>query len=192
MRPTVREILADHVSLEVSCVDRIYVNGYVPKLQTSGQLVFFLSEHLGFPLASPAILGRMGDHYRAKVRRFVKDQEIPVVRFQRSQRKDEVASDRRRKHSGQEGVVFLGTAQERFRSFKGQKRVSPAGVISFDFSRQAVFVNQLYFYVRVRPARSRSHRGLFRALVPTPSLAATGICADSLSRSSLTPTRPTR
>lgn len=148
MRPTVGEILADHVSLEVSCVDRIYVNGYVPKLQTSGQLVFFLSEHLGYPLASPAILGRMGDHYRAKVRRFVKDQEIPVVRFQRGQRKDEVASDRRRKHSGQEGVVFLGTAQERFRSFKGQKRVSPAGVISFDFSRQAVFVNQLYFYVQ--------------------------------------------
>jgi hypothetical protein len=30
MRPTVGEILADHISLEVSCVDRIYVNGYVP------------------------------------------------------------------------------------------------------------------------------------------------------------------
>jgi hypothetical protein len=58
MRPTVGEILADHVSLEVSCVDRIYVNGYVPKLQTSGQLVYFLSEHLGNPLASPALPGR--------------------------------------------------------------------------------------------------------------------------------------
>jgi hypothetical protein len=148
MRPTVGEILADHVSLEVSCVDRIYVNGYVPKLQTSGQLVYFLSEHLGNPLASPALLGRLGERYREQVRRFVQSEQIPVVRFQRGVRKDEVANARRRQHSGQEGVVFLGVAQERFRSFKGKKCVTPAGVISFDFSRQLVFVNQLYFYVQ--------------------------------------------
>jgi hypothetical protein len=35
MRPTVGEILADHVSLEVSCVDRIYVNGYGGGILTS-------------------------------------------------------------------------------------------------------------------------------------------------------------
>ena len=83
MRPTVGEILADQVSLEVSCVDRIYVNGYVPKLQTSGQLVFFLSEHLSYPLASPAILGRLGDRFHAEVERFVEQRQVPRVRFQR-------------------------------------------------------------------------------------------------------------
>ena len=98
MRPTVGEILADHVSLEVSCVDRIYVNGYVPKLQTSGQLVFFLSEHLGCPVASPALLGQLGERFDAEVKRFVKRQQIPMVRFQRGQRKDEVASSLRRRH----------------------------------------------------------------------------------------------
>lgn len=148
MRPTVGEILADQVSLEVSCVDRLYVNGYVPKLQTSGQLVFFLGEHLGNPLASPALLARLGERYRRQVDRFVKQQQIPVVRFSRGVRKDEVANARRLQHSGQEGVVFLGIAQERLRSFKASKSVTPAGVISFDFSRQQVFVNQLYFYVQ--------------------------------------------
>lgn len=150
MRPTVAEILADQVRLEVSCIDRIYVNGYMPKLQTSGQLVFFLSEHLGYPLASPALLGRLGDRFRAEVQRFIKRQRIPVVPFERGQRKDEVAGEMRRRHSGQEGVVFVGVAQERCRSFKAKKGSTPSGGIRFDFTRQSVFVNHLYFYVQDR------------------------------------------
>src|SRR5215467_11831494 len=125
MRPTVAEILADQVSLEVSCVDRIYVNGYVPKLQTSGQLVFFLGGHLGNPVVSPVLLCRLGERYRERVRRFVKQEQIPVVRFSRGVRKDEVANARRLEHSGQEGVVFLGVAQERCSSFKGSKSRTP-------------------------------------------------------------------
>ena len=150
MRPTVAEILADHVSLEVSCLDRIYVNGYVPKLQTPGQLVFFLREHLGNPLPSPALLGRLGERSRRDVERFVQQQGIPLVRFQRGQRKDEVATQMRRRHAGQEGVVFVGVAQERCRSFKGTKSTSPSGGIDFEFSRQSVFVNHLYYYLQDR------------------------------------------
>jgi hypothetical protein len=128
-------------------LDRIYVNGYVPKLQTSGQLVYFLSEHLGYPVASPAVLGRLGDRFQGEVERFVEQQQIPVVRFQRGQRKDEVASSMRRRRSVQDGVVFVGVAQERCRSFKASKVLTTAGGVSFDFSRQSVFVKHLYFYV---------------------------------------------
>ena len=81
MSPTVIEILSDHVSLEVSCIDRIYVNGYVPKLQTSGQLVYFLSEHLGNPLASPAVLGQLGNRFRREVDRFVEQEKVPRIQF---------------------------------------------------------------------------------------------------------------
>jgi len=35
----VNEILRDHVTLAVDCLDRIYLNGYIPKLQVPGQLV---------------------------------------------------------------------------------------------------------------------------------------------------------
>ena len=31
------------------CVDRLYLNAYVPNLQVSGQVVTFLTEHLGLP-----------------------------------------------------------------------------------------------------------------------------------------------
>lgn len=150
MRPTVAEILADHVTLRVGCVDRILVNGYLPKLQTSGALVYFLRDHRGNPVVSPALLGQIGDRFDKEVKRFVAEHEIPVVRFERGQRKDDIANRRRKERGNAEGVVFLGIAQERCKSFKGTKSVLPSGAVHFDFSRQSVFVNHLYFYLEDR------------------------------------------
>ncbi len=46
---TVNDVLDGHVALDIECLDRIYLNAYVPILQTSSQVVAFLSGHLGFP-----------------------------------------------------------------------------------------------------------------------------------------------
>ena len=46
--PNIASIIRDHVSLSIRCMDRLYLNGYLPKLQTSGQLAYFMTEHLGF------------------------------------------------------------------------------------------------------------------------------------------------
>ena len=54
--PNVHEIIRDHVSLSIGCVDRLYVNGYVPTLQIRGQLCLFMMRHLGQPIPSPALL----------------------------------------------------------------------------------------------------------------------------------------
>ena len=43
----VSDLLDGHVVLDVQCLDRIYLNAYVPILQTSSQVVAFLSGHLG-------------------------------------------------------------------------------------------------------------------------------------------------
>jgi len=43
---TVNDILAGHVSLDVACLDRIYLNGYLPTVQVPEQVVQFL-QHLG-------------------------------------------------------------------------------------------------------------------------------------------------
>jgi hypothetical protein len=147
VRPTVAEILADHVTLSVNCVDRILVNGWIPKLQGSGGLVYFLRDHRRNPVVSPALLGHMGKRFDAAVKRFAAEHEIPLVRFERGQRKDDVANDLRKKRGDAEGVVFLGVAQERCKSFKGTKSLHPTGAVHFDFTRQSVYVNQLYFYL---------------------------------------------
>ena len=64
MTPNIHTIIRDHVSLSSTCLDRLYINGYVPTLQTSGQLCYFLREHLGNPIPSPALFKRMGERFR--------------------------------------------------------------------------------------------------------------------------------
>jgi hypothetical protein len=53
---TVNDVLDGHVALDIECLDRIYLNAYVPILQTSAQVVAFLSGHLGFPFPSPVFV----------------------------------------------------------------------------------------------------------------------------------------
>ena len=56
----VNELLREHVTLEADCLDRIYLNGYVPTLQVGGQLVSFLTKHLGNQIPSPGGAGFCG------------------------------------------------------------------------------------------------------------------------------------
>lgn len=37
--PTVEELLRGYVTLEVECVDRLYLNGYIPNLATAGAVI---------------------------------------------------------------------------------------------------------------------------------------------------------
>ena len=51
---TVNDVLDGHVALDIECLDRIYLNGYVPTLQTGGAVVSFLTAHLDYEIPSPA------------------------------------------------------------------------------------------------------------------------------------------
>jgi hypothetical protein len=141
-------ILRDHVTLSTTCIDRLYVNGYLPKLQTSGQLCYFLREHLGNPIPSPALFTPLHDRFVTAVKTFAEDQQIPLVPFDRGVRKDDIAAAHRARFPREQGVVFIGVAQERAISFKGQKVIESGGGFHFAFSRQPVMVNHYYFYVQ--------------------------------------------
>ncbi|MDQ6947951.1 MAG: hypothetical protein M3256_17210, partial [Actinomycetota bacterium] len=56
-------LLRDHVSLEVRCVDRFFLQGYIPKLQTVGMVCKFLRWQRHFPIPSSAAFGKIGDAY---------------------------------------------------------------------------------------------------------------------------------
>ena len=47
------------------------------------------------------------------IKRFVREQGIDLIRFQREERKDDRAQDYLRRSSGGEGVLFVGVAQEK-------------------------------------------------------------------------------
>jgi len=145
--PNINELLRDHVTLEVECMDRIYLNGYVPKLQTGGQLVTFMIERLGKPIPSPALLGKITHSFVEAVKQFAHDNEIPMVKFVHKQRKDDIANDLRAKRSVRDEVVFIGVAQEKANAFSGRKS-EKKGYIGFEYERdKSVYVNHYYFYI---------------------------------------------
>src|SRR5215210_4877969 len=86
----VNELLDGHVVLDLECLDRIYLNAYVPTLQVGGQVVTFFSQHRNQPIASPALIQRMGEAFRQAVATFAKRYDIPVVRFAKRDRQIEL------------------------------------------------------------------------------------------------------
>ena len=53
---SVADILADHVKLTVEGIDRMYLNVYVPSLQSPYGAVRFFCAHRQQPLASSALM----------------------------------------------------------------------------------------------------------------------------------------
>jgi hypothetical protein len=150
MTPNIAAIIRQHVSLTVTCIDRLYLHAYLPKLQTSGGLCYFLQEHLGHPIPSPALFKPIHDRFVDSVGAFAHRHAVPLITFEPKQRKDEVVATYRRRFTARQGVVVIGVAQEKMRSFKAQKRSGPGTKVTFDFSRQSVAVNHYYFYVHDR------------------------------------------
>jgi hypothetical protein len=146
---TISCLLSDHVALRVRSVDRIFLAGYVPRLQCDGQLVRFLNERAGGTIPSPAILGMIGRSYVEELDRFAKVEGIPVVRFSKSDVKEDVARQQMRKAEREQrtGVVMLGVAQEKAWAWRGWRDGGHDAHPHFEFARQAVFVNHHYWYI---------------------------------------------
>ena len=111
---TVPELLDGHTVLDIECLDRIYLNGYVPKLQVGGQVVTFLHDHRGMPVASPAVFEQIGTRFRQAVARFAENNDIPMIKFKKGIRKATVMEPllRRAARAGRSRVVAIGWAQE--------------------------------------------------------------------------------
>src|SRR5437773_9432456 len=77
--PSLAELLEGHVTLDVECFDRLYLNVYQPKLQTPGGTIYFLHDHRGNPIPSPALFKPMGDAYRKAVSAFAEDNGIEMI-----------------------------------------------------------------------------------------------------------------
>jgi hypothetical protein len=145
-------VLRDHTTLKCRCIDRVFLQGYVPSLQTVGQVCTFLRWQRGFRIPSSAALGKIGNAYVKAIDRFAKDHDIPVVRFQKGQVKELVAApyvEAAAREGGPGRVVMIGVAQEKasvWRSWKA-KGQEHAAHPHMDWGRQMAFVNHFYFYI---------------------------------------------
>jgi len=112
------DVLSEHAVFEVGCIDRMYLNVYVPGLQCAAGLVAYVHQQLGLPIASTPPLAKITDAFSAAVHRFVRTGGVPWVDFAKGQRKDDVMHEHLERFTGSEGVLFVGRAQEKTKLFR--------------------------------------------------------------------------
>jgi hypothetical protein len=142
--PNVAELIKDHVTLTVECVDRLYLNAYVPRLQSDGGVIGFLVQR-GQKIPSPAVFGQITAAFKADLRAWCQGQGIPWLEFKKGQRKDDIVEPYRRCFINRTGVVLVGVAQERATGWRGIKHVD-GGRIHFEYRRTSVYVAHYYIY----------------------------------------------
>jgi hypothetical protein len=144
---TTWDVLDGHVSLDVECADRLYLNGWVPNLVVGGQIVQFLAGQ-GFPIPSPAVVGRIGDRFRDAVRRLADTEHIPVVRFHKHDRKLDVMRPYldRQASTGRPGIAAIGVAQEfQWVASCSARAANNHGAPHFEWGRAERRVSCFYF-----------------------------------------------
>jgi hypothetical protein len=143
---TVAEILAAHVTLELEGIDRLYLNVYVPQLQCDGGVVQFFRAHRGQPIASSVLMAPISREFVAAIEQFVREHDLPLLTFDKGQRKDDLAQAALRQFTAAEGVLFVGKAQEKAAVFRTEKRRNARGQPYPWLVRSTALVNHYYFY----------------------------------------------
>jgi len=146
---TVNDVLDGHVRLDLECLDRVYLHGYLGRLQVSGQLVQFL-RHRGYPIPSAACLQQIGDAFRRRVASFAEANHIPVVTLKAADRNIEIMQPYldAAARTGRSQVAAIGVAQEPQRVFIARKRdTDPGRCPQFSFDNKDRRVTVYYFYL---------------------------------------------
>ena len=144
---SVAEILSKHVVLEVESIDRMYLNVYVPQLQAVEGTLKFIRIYRGHKVASTHMVEPITRQFVAAIDRFAKDDEVPLIIFEKGQRKDDFAKQQRKQFQKSEGVVFIGKAQEKCRVYRTEKRRNPKTKRTYPWIvKSTALVNHYYFY----------------------------------------------
>ena len=144
---SVAEVLRDHVALEYEAIDRMYLNVYVPHLQTVGAMVGYLRVHRGQRFASTTAVAPMTEAFVRNIEQFVAAEGIDLIAFEKGQRKDDVTQEYLREFRKSEGVLYVGKAQEKARVMRTERRrCSRTGATYPWIVQSTAMVNHYYFY----------------------------------------------
>ncbi len=140
-------VLGEHVAFELQSIDRMYCNAYVRKLTYPGGVASFFTRHRGASFASTCLADLISKRFVASIQRFAVEREIPVVRFVKDQRKDDVAQEHLARFGEDEGIYLVGVAQEKMSTFRTEKRRNPETGARYPWIvRASALVNQYYLY----------------------------------------------
>jgi hypothetical protein len=144
---TVADVLRDHITFELECVDRLYLNVYQPELQIERKVYRYLRTQHGAGAVSSRHFQTMTKAFVQSIEAFAKAMNIPLFTFDRHARKEQVAAEHRAKYTGTEGILFIGKAEEKVKTFRTQGRRCPETGASYPWLlKSTAMVNQYYFY----------------------------------------------
>jgi hypothetical protein len=143
------EVFDGRSGLDIACLDRIYLNGYVPNLQVGPQVVIYMRRHLGLPVPSPAVMEKKGTAFREAVKAFAEANGVPVIAFGKADRKIDVVQPliEEAARAGVSKVVAVGVAQEFANVYASSKKDRPGNAPWFSFHKADRRVTCYYFYV---------------------------------------------
>jgi hypothetical protein len=143
-------MVAGHVGLDISCLDRLYLTGFVAKLQTAGGVIYFLRDHRGKPIASPALFEPIGAKFRREIKDWAQANGIPVISFKAGERKADVMRPYldAAAAAGRSKVVAIGCAQEFQYVWTARQRDTDPGMCpQFSFTKEQRRVSVFYIYI---------------------------------------------
>ena len=111
IQQNVASLLKNQVILDVEGIDRMYLNAYVPLLQSEGGVVVFFKQQRGVKVVGTSLMAPESAAFIKAIEQFSSTQHIPTLHFEKRQKKEDVAKEYLRAFKGREGVLFIGIAQ---------------------------------------------------------------------------------
>ena len=121
----VAEVLAEHTSLGLECIDPMYLNVYVPMLQSGAGTAHIFRKVRGNPVPSLALMGPMTREFVQAIKGYAEREGINLIRFERFERRGERSQAYLRGFTANEGVLYIGKAQEKPRVVRTERPHDP-------------------------------------------------------------------
>jgi hypothetical protein len=146
VRQSVADILERHVTFELEAIDRMYLNAYVPSLQTGAGFVYFVKTQLQARVPSTVMVAPMSQQFVRAIERLAETEGVDLVTFERGERKDDVMQRYLAQFDKEEGLLFIGKAQEKASVFRTEKRRDARGTYPW-IVRSTAMVNHYDVYL---------------------------------------------
>ena len=149
---SVTKLQEDHVEFELVCLDRLYLNLFIPILCSLGGVVTVIKYMLDYSAPLPCAFKEARDLFVLAVEQFAEENGLEIHRFTKNEQgqKEQIAKEHLEKYPWKEGVFFIGKAQEKVKIPQGSwvPRKDNPEKKWFKLRWGYGMVNQYYFYFR--------------------------------------------
>ena len=100
---SVAQVLSQHTALTLECIERLYLNVYVPVLQRAAGAAYFFRKVRGASAPSSALMAPITQRFVDAIKRYAERNGIDIVSFRRGERKDDRTQEYLREWTGARG-----------------------------------------------------------------------------------------